>query len=50
MLFLFGLGYNVELSAEQIKDALSTVGCCIAGQTEKIAPADKVPIRLYGKV
>ena len=35
-------GYNVSLNYEQIKQALEEVGCCIAGQTEDIAPADKV--------
>ena len=35
-------GYNVSLTSDDIKHALETVGCCIAGQTAKIAPADKV--------
>ena len=35
-------GYNVSLSYDKIKQALEEVGCCIAGQTEDIAPADKV--------
>ena len=35
-------GYNVTLSVDEIKRALETVGCVIAGQTGKIAPADKV--------
>ena len=35
-------GYNVTLTYEEIKRALEEVGCCIAGQTEDIAPADKV--------
>ena len=35
-------GYNVNLNYDQIRDCLEQVGCCIAGQTEDIAPADKV--------
>jgi thymidine phosphorylase len=35
-------GYNVCLDYEKIKQALEEIGCCIAGQTEDIAPADKV--------
>ena len=35
-------GYNVSMCYEKIKKALETVGCCIVGQTEDIAPADKV--------
>ena len=35
-------GYNVNLNYDEIKDCLEQVGCCIAGQTEDIAPADKV--------
>ena len=35
-------GYNVSLEYEKIKQALQEIGCCIAGQTEDIAPADKV--------
>lgn len=35
-------GYNVTLSADQIREALDKVGCVIAGQTGKIAPADKI--------
>ena len=35
-------GYNVNLNYDDIKDCLEQVGCCIAGQTEDIAPADKV--------
>ena len=38
-------GFNVSLSYEKIKEALDKVGFCIAGQTEDIAPADKVNIR-----
>ena len=35
-------GFNVSMSYENIKEALEEVGFCIAGQTEDIAPADKV--------
>lgn len=35
-------GFNVTMSYDKIKEALEKVGCCIAGQTEDIAPADKV--------
>ena len=35
-------GYNVNLNYDEIRDCLEQVGCCIAGQTEDIAPADKV--------
>ena len=35
-------GYNVNLNYDKIRDCLEQVGCCIAGQTEDIAPADKV--------
>lgn len=35
-------GYNISLCHGKIKEALELVGCCIAGQTEDIAPADKV--------
>ena len=38
-------GFNVSMSYEKIKEALDKVGFCIAGQTEDIAPADKVNIR-----
>ena len=37
-------GYKVTLTSEEIRQALQTVGCVIAGQTGKIAPADKVTI------
>ena len=40
-------GYTVSLSQEKIKEALDEVGCCIAGQTENIAPADKVTRLCY---
>ena len=35
-------GYNVNLNYDEIRDCLEQVGCCIAGQTKDIAPADKV--------
>ena len=35
-------GYNVSFSYTKIKKALDEVGCCIVGQTDDIAPADKV--------
>ena len=35
-------GYNVSLSYTKIRKALDEVGCCIVGQTDDIAPADKV--------
>ena len=34
-------GYRVSLSKEEIWGCLDRVGCCIAGQTGDIAPADK---------
>ena len=40
-------GFNVSLTYEKIKEALDKVGFCIAGQTEDIAPADKVNIRYF---
>ena len=40
-------GFNVSLTYEKIKKALDKVGFCIAGQTEDIAPADKVNIRYF---
>ncbi len=35
-------GFRVALTAAEIMEALDTIGCVIAGQTGKIAPADKV--------
>lgn len=35
-------GYNVTLTSAQILEALDKIGCVIAGQTGKIAPADKI--------
>ena len=40
-------GYNVNLNYDEIRDCLEQVGCCIAGQTEDIAPADKVWFTLH---
>ena len=37
-------GYNTTPDVELLKKVVSTIGCAIVGQTEKIAPADK---RLY---
>lgn len=34
-------GFRVDLSLEQMKAALATVGCAMLGQTSQIAPADK---------
>ncbi|MQA29049.1 MAG: thymidine phosphorylase [Luteitalea sp.] len=34
-------GFRVDLSLEQMKAALATVGCAMLGQTAQIAPADK---------
>merc|ERR1712071_304518 len=34
-------GFRVELSAEEMYAALSSVGCCIVGQTAKLVPADR---------
>ena len=35
-------GYKVTQTTEEIKGALAKIGCVIAGQTGKIAPADKI--------
>ncbi|XP_068611475.1 thymidine phosphorylase [Brachionichthys hirsutus] len=35
-------GFNVNQSAAQIVDLLTSVGCCIVGQTETLVPADRV--------
>jgi pyrimidine-nucleoside phosphorylase len=37
-------GFRVRLSLEEFRDALADVGCCLIGQTDEIAPADR---RLY---
>lgn len=34
-------GFNVNLSLKEFKEAITTYGCCIIGQTKEIAPADK---------
>src|SRR6266508_4522048 len=34
-------GFRVNLSLEEMKDALARVGCAMIGQTKEIAPADK---------
>ncbi|NWU86577.1 TYPH phosphorylase, partial [Onychorhynchus coronatus] len=38
-------GFRVSLSPEEMCSALERVGCCIVGQSEELAPADRV---LYG--
>jgi len=35
-------GYRVNLSLEEIRSIVEDVGCCIAGQTKDLCPADKV--------
>ena len=35
-------GYNVNMDSKTMKSVLETVGCFIVGQTEQIAPADKI--------
>uniref|UniRef100_A0A8C6NT85 Thymidine phosphorylase n=3 Tax=Nothobranchius furzeri TaxID=105023 RepID=A0A8C6NT85_NOTFU len=35
-------GFNTQQSADQIRDILASVGCCIVGQTEMLVPADRV--------
>jgi pyrimidine-nucleoside phosphorylase len=37
-------GFRVRLSLEEFREALVSVGCCLIGQTDEIAPADR---RLY---
>jgi len=37
-------GYRADLPVERFTEVLAEVGCCINGQTEQLAPADK---RLY---
>lgn len=34
-------GYRIHLSPSEIIATLEHVGCCIVGQTETLAPADK---------
>ena len=34
-------GYSVRLSLDQITETVQEVGCCIAGQTEALCPADR---------
>ncbi|CAN0096058.1 unnamed protein product [Bubo scandiacus] len=38
-------GFRVSLSPQEMCDVLERVGCCIVGQSEELAPADRV---LYG--
>ena len=35
-------GFQVSVSMERLLEILSTVGCCIVGQTVSLCPADKV--------
>ena len=35
-------GYRTNFTAEEIKKALETVGCCIVGQSGSLVPADKL--------
>lgn len=35
-------GFDIQQSAEQMRAMLSSVGCCIVGQTERLVPADRV--------
>ncbi|XP_044199598.1 thymidine phosphorylase [Thunnus albacares] len=35
-------GFEIRQSAEQVQKILSSVGCCIMGQTETLVPADRV--------
>lgn len=35
-------GYRVQLSLEEMREIVSEVGCCIAGQTESLCPADRL--------
>src|SRR4029077_2079247 len=34
-------GFRVNLSLEELREALARVGCAMIGQTSRIAPADK---------
>uniref|UniRef100_A0A665TH05 Thymidine phosphorylase n=2 Tax=Echeneis naucrates TaxID=173247 RepID=A0A665TH05_ECHNA len=35
-------GFTVQLPSEQIQQTLSSVGCCIVGQTAMLVPADRI--------
>ncbi|NXL40706.1 TYPH phosphorylase, partial [Glaucidium brasilianum] len=35
-------GFRASLSPQEMRDALERVGCCIVGQSEELAPADRV--------
>ncbi|MCH2111875.1 MAG: thymidine phosphorylase [Planctomycetes bacterium] len=35
-------GYNTQLTPEHMHEQLASVGCIISGQTEEIAPADRI--------
>ena len=34
-------GYSVDMTTERMREVLTSVGCCIVGQTAKLVPADK---------
>jgi pyrimidine-nucleoside phosphorylase len=34
-------GFNVRLTLDEFRDVLGEIGCCLIGQTEEIAPADR---------
>ncbi|MEX2606021.1 MAG: thymidine phosphorylase [Kiritimatiellia bacterium] len=38
-------GYRTDLNEEELIEVVRTVGCCIVGQTSRLAPVDK---KLYG--
>ncbi|XP_037099650.1 thymidine phosphorylase [Syngnathus acus] len=35
-------GFSIHQSAQQVRVILSSVGCCIVGQTETLVPADRI--------
>ena len=35
-------GYSVDMTAERMREVLTSVGCCIVGQTSELVPADKI--------
>ncbi|KAM9772565.1 thymidine phosphorylase [Syngnathus typhle] len=35
-------GFSIHQSAQQVRGILSSVGCCIVGQTETLVPADRI--------
>lgn len=36
------LGFQVDLTLDEMKKCLSDSGCCIAGQTASLVPADRI--------